>query len=41
MKFPRVDAWALRLLGDVVLLGTASDVGNERESARVVNGKRA
>lgn len=39
LKFPRVAAWALRLMGDVVLLETASDVGKERESAKVADGE--
>lgn len=35
LKFPRVAAWALRFMGDVVLVETASDVGNVRESGKV------
>ena len=35
LKFSRAAAWALRFMGNVVLLETASNVGNERASGNV------
>ena len=35
LKFSRAAAWALRFMGNVVLLKTASNVGKERASGKV------
>lgn len=39
LKFLGVATWALRLMGDVVLLETASGVGKEKEPAKVADGE--